>query len=238
MELMRRVLGDDKDPPKSNEAFSLAAACVLVSFSSLHKKESGIQTLQHLLVHRLQGVRCETREKVTFESISQKLDGMDKRLVLEWQNPHHLDLLNDERSEDRLFLDMLDYADGQINVPPPRVPTLHWLCPSDYFGLAGNKINWEQSEKTSREIVARILNGSCTPIDQQIWQEANILHPCGQVISPGLRVTDDEKMATVYNLFKQALVFRELSSILPQVSRLVSKGPEGTVAPENFWRTQ
>ena len=70
MELMTWATNLYETQPDSIDAFSLAAACLLVSFRRLHGGQLGVQTLQHLLVSCLQRKKHDYGRKVTFEMIS------------------------------------------------------------------------------------------------------------------------------------------------------------------------
>lgn len=235
MELMKRATNLYETQLKSIDAFSLAAACLLVSFRRLHGGELGVQTLQHLLVSCLQRKNHDVGWKVTFEMISQKLQEMDETLLVRnWQTPVRFDRLSDDRKDDQLYLDMLHYIDGVPDVVPPKIPGRHAHCISPCLDLAGNKVNWEQLERRSRAIASRIMKDCWTVDDKQICHEAHMLYSGKSILIPGVQIVDDDQMTTILSLLKEVLVFRELLPLLPQLSWLVPHGPKWVDSCQGF----
>ena len=226
--LMERALEDYKDPLESTAAFSLAAACVVCSYLSLQRgEEEGGRVLICLLVHRLQRVRMdETCLKVTYSSIERKLNEMDARLVQEHCSSACLTSPIEGRTDDQIFLDMLDYAEGRTKVSPPPIPSAHLDCPSQHFDLVGHRINWYQLDQTSQTILSHIQKGCMTDYEKQIRLEAEMLTPTGK-----LRDVDWDHTT----LIQQALAFRAIGLFLPHVPCLVRCRLQFNGPPENFW---
>ena len=211
----------------SIDAFSLAAACLLVSFRRLHGGQLGVQTLQHLLVSCLQRKKHDCGRKVTFEMISRKLEEIDETLLVHyWTNAPRVNLRSDDRKDEQLYLDMLHYINGVCWVVPPNIPSRHSHCISPCLDLAGSEIEWEQLDGRSSAIASRIMNDCWTLEDKQICHEVHILFSHETILRPGVQIVDDEKMTTILSLLKEVLVFRELLPILPQLSWLVPHGPK------------
>lgn len=228
---MERVLEDYKNPLISTDAYSLAAACVVFSYSGRHRgEEEGARVLIHLLVHRLQRVRCNSDcLTVTYSSIEQKLKEMDTRVVEEHWNSSRCNSPIEGRTDDQLFLDMLDYAEGRSNVSPPPIPSPHLDCPSQHFDLVGHKIDWNQLHQTSQQIIMHIHRGCMTDYEKQIRLEAEMLDPNGK-----LRDIDWYYLT----LIQQALTFREIGRFLPHVSCLARYRLQFDSSPKNFWRNR
>lgn len=227
MELMTRATSLYETQLESIDAFSLAAACLLVSFRSLHGGELGVRTLQHLLVNCLQRKTHGNRWKVTFEMISQKLEEMGETLLVRnWRKPIRFAPLSDDRKREQLYLDMLHYINGVPGVVPPKIPGRHSDCISPCLDLAGSKIKWEELDTRSTNIASRIMKGCWTVEDEQICHEAHILYWDKNILHPGVQIVDEDQMTTILNLLKEVLVYRELLPILPQLSWLVPHGPK------------
>ena len=229
--LMERALEDYKDPLESTASFSLAAACVVCSYLGRHRdEEEGCRVLMLLLVHRLQRVRRnDSRLKVTYSSIERQLNELEARharLVQEHWNSAHFSSPIEERTDDQLFLDMLDYAEGRTNVSPPPIPSAHSDCPSQHFDLVGHKIDWYQLHQTSQEILSHIQKGCMTDYEKQIALEAAMLSPTGK-----LRAFDCDHTTSI----QEALAFRAIGKFLPHVSCLVRCRLQFNAPPENFW---
>ena len=210
--LMKRAMEKSRKPLESVEAFSLAAACVLVSFTRLHETTEGRFALQNVLVNRLQrGDLDKLHPKVTFESITRALEGMDEQAVSEWLNVDRPGQHSDDRTNEGLFLDMLDYIAGNANVIPPAVPTSHFDCMSQDLRRADNAISMERLVEWSEEIVMRVLENNSTVEDQQIWRSTQMPNPVGS----RLRLKSNALRTMRYHL-KEAITLRKLHKLLPQ----------------------
>lgn len=232
MLLMKRSVEKSGAALESTEAFSLAAACVLLSFSKLHKKTTGMFALQNVLVHRLQRAELDKLDyKVTFDRITRALERMDRQVVSEWLDVEQPKQQDDDRTSERLFLDMLDYISGKENVNPPRAPMSHSLCMSEGLCRADDGIKVERLVELSEEIVMRVLENNSTAEDQQIWRKTHMDHPADLRLR--MESSADEVLPPMRYHLKQIIMFRKLHKFLPRnfvqvCEELVMRMIEGT----------
>ena len=198
---MEEVLKDHKNPLRSSEAYSLGAACVVMSFVHLHEMIPAADILLYVLVCLLQRIPCD--KNVTLESITGKFDEINKCCLRFGMTDKKL---YEHNKRAQLFIEMLDFIEGNRRVPPPGISYVHERCQLKQLIEVSKRIDWKALDTELHSIMHRWSENKLKEKDALLLQQAGTMHKKGH-----LCISDEIAM----NLTKLALAFRYISEVPP-----------------------
>ena len=197
--LMEDVLKDHKKTLGSSETYTLGAASILVSFVHLHGMIPATDILSYVLVCLLQ--RIPGDKNVTLESITTKFNQINKYYLCSQMTAKKL---YEHNTRSRLFLEMLDFIEGNRRVPPPGISPVHERCQLRQLIEVGKMIDWKALDAEVHSIMHRWSANGLKEKDVLLLQQAVKMH------TKGCLCTSEE---ITMNLIRLVLTFRCISEV-------------------------